>query len=138
MREKISLFVMCGAMVLAGAGCEKASGELKPTDDTKPRSRFEADNTGRNVRERDPTELSPKDQGNDAVDLQITKDVRQKLMADGDLSMTAKNVKVITQEGIVTLKGAVKNDAERQTIVDKAKSIAAVKRVDDQLDVETK
>ncbi len=132
---KISLLLTCGAMALAGAACDKANGEQKPTDDSKPRSSFEADNTGRNVRERDTTELSPKDQSNDAVDLQITKDIRQRLMADDDLSMNAKNVKVITQEGVVTLKGAVKNDAERDNIVAKAKSIAAVQRVDDQLDV---
>jgi hyperosmotically inducible protein len=136
---KISLLLTCGALALAGAACDKANGEPKPTtDDSKPRSSFEADNTGRNVRERDTTELTPKDQSNNEFDLQITKDVRQKLMADGDLSMNAKNVKVITVDGIVTLKGAVKNDAERQSIVDKAKSIATVKRVDDQLDVETK
>jgi hyperosmotically inducible periplasmic protein len=135
---KISLLLTCGAMALAGVACDKANGEQKPTDESKPRSSFEADNTGRNVRERDTTELTPKDQSNNEFDLQITKDVRQKLMADSDLSMNAKNVKVITQDGIVTLKGAVKNDAERQSIVDKAKSIATVKRVDDQLDVETK
>ena len=56
-------------------------------------------------------------------------------MADDALSMNAKNVKVITQDQIVTLKGAVKNEAERQSIVEKAKTIATVKRVDDQLDV---
>jgi len=132
---KISLLLTCGAMALASAACDKANGEQKPTDDSKPRSSFEADNTGRNVRERDTTELTPKDQSNDSVDLQITRDIRQKLMADGDLSTNAKNVKVITQGGVVTLKGAVKNDAERQSIINQAKSIAAVQRVDDQLDV---
>jgi hyperosmotically inducible protein len=135
--KKIYLLLAAGAVALGGFGCEKANGEQKP-EETKPRASFEADNTGRNVRERDTTELTPKDQSNEATDLQITKDIRQKLVGDDALSMNAKNVKVITQDRIVTLKGAVKNDAERLNILDTAKAIANVQRVDDQLDVQSK
>jgi len=110
---------------------------MKPEGE-KLRSNYPADNTGRNVRKRDTTELTPKDQSNDATDLQITQDVRKKVMDDSALSMNAKNVKIITQGRVVTLKGSVKDDAERQNVLEKARSVATVNRVDDQLDVENK
>ncbi|HVY48751.1 MAG TPA: BON domain-containing protein [Minicystis sp.] len=133
--RKTTVLLTCGVLALGAGACEKAQGEQKPTRDTKTPSSLEADNTGRNVRERDATELTPKDQGNGAVDLQITKDVRQKLMADDRLSTDAKNVKVITTGGVVTLKGTVKDEAERRAVVAAARSVATTQRVDDQLDV---
>ena len=65
------------------------------------------DDTGRNVRDRDDQTITPMDQSNDPRDLQLTQDIRRALMADEPLSVTAKNIKIITTGGNVTLRGPV-------------------------------
>ena len=59
-------------------------------------------------------------------------------MADDQLSMLAKNVKIITNEGAVTLRGPVKSSEEKAQIASVAKGVAGVKQVDNQLEVATK
>jgi hyperosmotically inducible periplasmic protein len=71
------------------------------------------DNAARNE---DDTGLTPLDQGNSDADLKTTKDIRAALM-DTDRSFNAKNVKVITRDGTVTLRGVVESDAERASIL---------------------
>ncbi len=56
-------------------------------------------------------------------------------MGDSTLSFDAKNVKIITQGGKVTLRGPVKRDAEKSSIEAKAKAVSGVTSVDDQLEV---
>src|SRR5690242_5732198 len=71
------------------------------------------DNTKVNMRDRDQSNLTPGDQSNSKEDLRITKNIRKALMKDKSLSTTAKNVKIITVDGKVTLRGPVKNPAEK-------------------------
>jgi osmotically-inducible protein OsmY len=78
---------------------------------------------------------TPMDQGENQKDLAITQEIRRSLMKDDLLSTTAKNVKVITADGVVTLRGPVNTQQEKQTIQDKARQVAGVLRVDNQLDV---
>jgi osmotically-inducible protein OsmY len=78
---------------------------------------------------------TPMDQGNGASDVKITQQIRQAVMADGSLSFTAKNVKIITQNGKVTLRGAVKTDQERSAIEASARKVAGDTNVDNQLEV---
>jgi osmotically-inducible protein OsmY len=56
-------------------------------------------------------------------------------MKDGELSMTAKNVKIVTAGGQVTLRGPVKTAQEKTKIAQIAKSVAGGAQVVDQLDV---
>jgi len=56
------------------------------------------------------------DQGSSESDRKITRDIRQAVMSDSSLSFTAKNVKIITRDGKVTLRGSVKSAAERTAI----------------------
>jgi osmotically-inducible protein OsmY len=53
-----------------------------------------------------------------------------------ELSTNAKNIKIITVDGVVTLRGPVKNDAEKTTVSSIAHKASGVKRVDNQLEVE--
>ena len=92
------------------------------------------DDTGRNVRDRDAKTLTPMDQSSDARDLEITRGIRKALMADDSLSTTAKNIKIITINGTVTLRGPVKTAGEQVSILEKANAVANG-RVDDQLEV---
>jgi osmotically-inducible protein OsmY len=93
-----------------------------------------ADNTGRNVRDRDET-LTSGDQSEAAGDREMTQKVRQAVMDDDDLSMTAKNIKIITVDGAVTLRGPVKSEQERSEILAKAEQIAGSGRVHNFLEV---
>lgn len=76
----------------------------------------DADNSRVNKRDKNDSALTPMDQGGSEADRKITQQIRQDLMKDKSLSFTAKNVKVITINGKVTLRGPVKSEAERTAI----------------------
>lgn len=94
-----------------------------------------ADNTARNKKDRSGDTLTPPDQGSSDSDRQVTQQVRQALNKDDSFSTYAKNVKIITQGGTVTLRGVVKTQAEKDMVESKAKQVAGVTRVDNQLEV---
>jgi hyperosmotically inducible periplasmic protein len=98
-------------------------------DKTKP------DNTAVNERDRSGETQTSGDQSNSSADLKITQAIRQALMKDGELSTTAKNVKIITNNGQVTLRGPVKTAQEKAKIDQLAKSAAGGAKIDDQLEV---
>lgn len=122
------------ALTLLFAGC--ASEER----DTSVAARQEpaADNTARNVRDRDEAALTPMDQGESEADRTITQNIRQIVVDNASLSTNAKNVKIITQNGVVTLRGPVDSGAEKALIVSTARGVAGVVSVDDQLEVAVK
>ena len=98
-------------------------------DKTKP------DNTAVNERDRSGETQTSGDQSNSSADLKITQAIRQALMKDSELSTTAKNVKIITNNGQVTLRGPVKTAQEKAKIDQLAKSAAGGAKIDDQLEV---
>jgi len=124
----LGLFVF-GLMV---GGCTKERSEPNQVSQTAPP---EADNTGRNVRDRDGATKTPTDQSEKEADRTITQNIRQALTADDALSTNAKNVKIITNDGMVTLRGPVNSEKEKAEIEAKAKRVAGVKRVDNQLEI---
>jgi hyperosmotically inducible periplasmic protein len=93
------------------------------------------DNTAVNERDRSGETHTSVDQSNSTADLKITQSIRQALMKDSELSTTAKNVKIITNNGQVTLRGPVKNAQEKAKIDQLAKSAASGAKIDDQLEV---
>jgi hyperosmotically inducible protein len=93
------------------------------------------DNTAINERDRSGETKTSGDQSNSSADLKTTQAIRQALMKDGELSMTAKNIKVITANGHVTLRGPVKTAQEKTKIDQLAKSAAGGAQIDNQLDV---
>ena len=95
----------------------------------------ETDNTATNERDRSGETKTSGDQSNSSADLKITQAIRQALMKDGELSMTAKNIKIITDNGQVTLRGPVKNAQEKARVDQLAKSAAGGAKIVDQLDV---
>ena len=94
-----------------------------------------ADNTGKNDRDRDHKTLTADDQGETAEERKITQMIRQAVMKDSTLTMTAKNVKIITAKGRVTLRGPVNTAEEKTKIAELAKAAAGTTPVDDQLEV---
>jgi hyperosmotically inducible protein len=111
-------------------GCSKRSEEKQVSQ-----TAVEPDNSGRNVRDRDNQTKTSGDQGENEADRTISQNIRQALTADDSLSTNAKNVKIITNEGLVTLRGPVKSEKEKVDIEAKAKQIAGVKNVDNQLEI---
>jgi hypothetical protein len=70
-------------------------------------------------------------------DLEITQQIRQRITGANDFSTDAQNVQVIAQNSVVTLRGPVETDREKQAIAAIARETAGVTRVDDQLEVAT-
>ena len=93
------------------------------------------DNTETNARDRSGETQTSGDQSNSSADLKITQAIRQALMKDRELSTTAKNIKVITANGQVTLRGPVKSAQEKAKVDQIARSAAGGAQIDDQLEV---
>src|SRR4030095_7104707 len=93
------------------------------------------DNTGRNIRDRGGDTITPGDQSNTKADLNLTQQIRKAIMADKSLSTNAKNVKIITANGMVTLSGPRTTPKEKAAIEAKAQGIAGTNNVDSQLEI---
>ncbi len=126
---KIIVVLLLSTALLVG--CSKNRTEDKQVSQTA----VEPDNSGRNVRDRDDQNKTTGDQSENEADRTITQNIRQAVTADDSLSTNAKNVKIITNDGTVTLRGPVKSEKEKAEIEAKAKQVAGVKRVDNQLEV---
>ena len=96
------------------------------------------DNTKVNKRDQSKTEPTADQQKENASDLNITRRIRRAVMKDKPLSSYAHNVKIITQEGMVTLKGPVRSEEEKQAIEAKAKEVAGGDKVSSELEVKPK
>jgi hyperosmotically inducible protein len=93
------------------------------------------DNTAINERDRVPAAKTPIDQNENQKDVSLTADIRKRVV-DTDMSVNAHNVKIITQDGRVTLRGPVKSAEEKQAIEAIAIEIAGGGNVTNQLEVE--
>ena len=77
-------------------------------------------------------------QTNNKQDRQVTAQIRKALMQDSALSTNAHNIKIITQDGKVTLKGPVRTADDKANIVAKAVAVAGADNVTDQLQIAPK
>ncbi len=93
------------------------------------------DNTATNERDRSGETKTSGDQSNNSADLRITQAIRRALMKDRELSTTAKNIKVVTANGQVTLRGPVKTVQEKAKVDQIARLAAGGAQIDDQLEV---
>ena len=93
------------------------------------------DNTKVNKRDRAKTSPTADTAKDNPSDREIMQKIRKSIMDDKSLSMYAHNVKVIAQNGSVTLKGPVRSAAEKETIEQKATEVAGAGKVTNQLTV---
>ena len=120
------------ACMIAGAAflsVQNASAEDEKPVDPK------ADNTKTNKRDRDANELTAGSQNQNKGDVDITAQIRKMVVADDTLSTNAHNIKIITVDGMVTLKGPVKSDAEKATVEKHAIHIVGDKKVTNQIEI---
>lgn len=97
-----------------------------------------ADNTGINARDRNNQAVTPFDQSETESDRKMTQEIRQRIMGNQSLSMNAKNVKIITTQQKVTLRGPVDNANEKQVIEKIAKDIAGPQNVNNLIEVKAR
>jgi len=95
------------------------------------------DNSGVNVRDRANDAMTAGEQSGSKGDLDLTARIRQSIVKDDSLSMMAYNVKIISVNGAVTLRGPVKSEQEKTTVASKAQAIAGADHVNDQLEIAT-
>jgi osmotically-inducible protein OsmY len=97
-----------------------------------------ADNTKVNTRDRDKAAVTADQQKNNAPDRDLTQRIRRALMQDKTLSSYAHNVKVVTQDLQVTLKGPVRSEDEKQRVEQKATELAGPGHVTNQMSIAAK
>jgi hyperosmotically inducible periplasmic protein len=96
------------------------------------------DNTRVNQRDRSANQPTADQAKNNKSDQQIMKDIRKSVVDDKSLSTYAHNVKIISQNGKVTLKGVCRSDEERRAVRAKAEEVAGAGNVRDNLSVRPK
>jgi hypothetical protein len=92
-----------------------------------------ADKTVRNVRDSAGKTLTTLDQGNSTADRDRTAQIRKEIVAGKGMSVNARNVKIITIDGQVTLRGPVNSEEEKRLIGEIAARIAQPENVKNQL-----
>ena len=113
-----------------------------PSDPSSPAtagsssSNPDTESTQRNVRDKSGAALTPEDQKESAIDRRITAAIRRAIVKDDSLSLNAHNVKIITLNRVVTLRGPVDSEAEKTKIAKLAQRAAGVRKVDNQLEVD--
>ena len=97
-----------------------------------------ADNTKVNQRDKDKAQPTADQQKDNQPDREIARKIRRSIVQDKTLSSYAHNVKVIAQNGTVTLKGPVRSDEEKTAVEAKAAEIAGADKVNSQLEIKPK
>jgi len=112
--------------------CEGTAGIAIAQDNPPPAK----DNTKVNKRDRSKTAPTA-DQAKNAVnDRDIMQKIRKAVMDDKSLSTYAHNVKIISQNGKVTLKGPVRSEEEKNTVEKLATDVAGAGNVTDQISIQ--
>jgi osmotically-inducible protein OsmY len=100
----------------------------RDTMSTTERDRMEGDRM-------DPQQPTAMDQSESAEDLEITRQIRAAVVGDSSLSVAARNVTIVTRDAVVTLRGNVTSNAERDAIDRHAHQVSGVQRVENMLSV---
>lgn len=93
------------------------------------------DNTAVNKRDRNDSTMTAEKQGNSKADTELVAKVRRAITRDEAFSTTAKNIKIVANNGQVWLRGPVPTEAEKERLVAIARSIAGDQRVTSHLEV---
>jgi hyperosmotically inducible periplasmic protein len=128
---KLLLIVFISGFVMLGCSKDKDRADQSGSKS----SSVAADNTAKNERDRNDATKTAGDQSENEADRKITQEVRKSIVDDDKLSTSAQNVKIITNDGKVTLRGPVKSEEEKKAVESKAKQVAGVKNVENQLEI---
>jgi osmotically-inducible protein OsmY len=110
--KTLTIALLLGTSMI-GAYAQSSDAQTKPPD-----------NSAVNKRDQTPGAVTADQQKDNKADRDMTAQIRKSVMADKSLSTYAHNVKIVTQNGMVTLKGPVRSDDEVKSIMDKATQVA--------------
>src|ERR1051325_8304845 len=103
------------AIAITGCTDAKRSTPVATQNEQRTGAVVDRDNTAVNDRDRDSATKTPIDQNENQADIDITANIRKRVV-DTKMSVNAQNVKIITQDGKVTLRGPVKSEDEKTQI----------------------
>jgi len=127
----LSALILTAGLTAAGtAGAEQSTAMTLA-------AKSDVEDTGRNVRDKDNKTVTPQKQKSTRGDLKITSAIRKAIVKQKSLSVNAHNVKIITRNGMVTLRGPVENSAEKTELQAIAEKVKGVTQVDNQLEPKT-
>ena len=129
-------YTLLALAILSVAGCEeKKATTPNSAPGASTNTAVKRDNTEVNVRDRSEVAKTPIDQNENQKDIDVTANIRKRVV-DTQMSVNAQNVKIITQDGKVTLRGPVKSEDEKAQIEKLAREVAGPANVDNQLEVQ--
>lgn len=124
--------VLRRAVVLLGLSL---AGGAVWAQNTAPATSTAGDNSKVNRQDRNASEPTADQQQNNRSDVDTAKAIRRSLVQDNSLSTYAHNVKVIAENGKVTLKGPVRSDEEKAAVVAKASQVVGASNINDEMTV---
>ena len=127
--RNVARALLCTALLLGVGTLAKAQ---EPSAQQAPPA---ADNTRANERDRNANEPTADQQKENRSDRDITQQIRRSIMKDKSLSTDAHNVKIVTENGQVTLKGPVRSEKEKRAVEAKAADVAGENNVSNELDI---
>jgi predicted small lipoprotein YifL len=149
--RNIFLMLLALAAGFALAGCDQTtttptttpptSSTTTPSTDTTgtmpatPDGATAPDNTAVNERDASGATKTPIDQDETQADVTTTAEIRKKITGDSSMSLNARNVKIVTSQGKVTLRGPVDSAAEKDAIDKFAREVAGEGNVTNEIEV---
>lgn len=112
-----------------------STSEPKLNPGNTPDKTRRVDDSGQNEVDRNGASLTSFDQGTSEADISITQAARKSLTSDSSLSINAQNLKIITNGGVVVLRGPVANRVEANAVLDHVRTINGVTRIENQIAV---
>jgi osmotically-inducible protein OsmY len=143
----ITLIATASVFSLTGCDVRNDSSTARTTESATDRTTrttaadntddHEADNTGSNADNVGHDSITSLDQSEASEHISLTADIRQAVIADDSLSISAKNCKIITDEsGSVWLRGVVDSMAEKDRIERIARQLAGTNSVKNELEID--
>jgi osmotically-inducible protein OsmY len=121
-------------LVLSAAHFAQIAVAQERAPGTSP-SAAQPDNSKVNKADRASAQPTAQDQPQNKPDRELTAAVRKAIVSDKALSTYAHNVKVVAQNGTVTLRGPVRSDEEKAKVAQLAQSVPNVQALDNRMTV---
>jgi hyperosmotically inducible periplasmic protein len=133
--RKTVWFSSFGTLVLMGLSASLDPGVRAGVHQDPQETPAQPDNTKKNLPTNHHDANRADQQSNSSTDVELTRKIRRALTQDKSLSTYAHNIKIITRDGVVELKGPVRSQSERDAVEAKATELAGNSKVKDELTV---
>lgn len=132
----LALAVVLAASVSAATAATPDAEEH--LENKREAAEYRPDNTGRNARDADGNPVTADSQPLSGADNELLANIRKAVVENDKLSTYGKNVKIMVENGAVTLRGPVETSEEKSWIASTAKKLAPSHKLRDELEVATK